>query len=65
MKQSEIKIINRSQINLNPINPKRHTDEQIKQQKKNLKKVGFLGGIVWNKNTGNLVDGHRRIQALD
>lgn len=65
MKQSETKIINRSQINLNPINPKRHTDEQIKQQKKNLKKVGFLGGIVWNKNTGNLVDGHRRIQALD
>ena len=39
MKQSETKIINRSQINLNPINPKRHTDEQIKQQKKNLKKV--------------------------
>ena len=65
MNQSETKIINRSQINLNPINPKRHTDEQIKQQKKNLKKVGFLGGIVWNKNTGNLVDGHRRIQALD
>lgn len=65
MKQSETVTIKRSQINLNPINPKRHTDEQIKLQKKNLKKVGFLGGIVWNETTGNLVDGHRRITALD
>lgn len=65
MKQSETKIINRSQINLNPYNPKRHTDEQVKLQRKNLKKVGFLGGIVWNEASGNLIDGHRRIKALD
>lgn len=65
MKQSETKIIKRSQINLNPYNPKRHTDEQIKLQRKNLKKVGFLGGIVWNEASGNLIDGHRRIKALD
>ena len=65
MKQSETKIIKRSQINLNPYNPKRHTDEQVKLQRKNLKKVGFLGGIVWNETSGNLIDGHRRIKALD
>lgn len=65
MKQSETKIIKRSQIKLNPYNPKRHTDEQVKLQKANLKKVGFLGGIVWNKISGNLIDGHRRIKALD
>lgn len=65
MKQSETVIIKRSQIRLNPINPKRHSEKQIKQQKKNLKKVGFLGGVVWNEVTGNLVDGHRRITALD
>lgn len=65
MKQSETKIIKRSQINLNPYNPKRHTDEQVKLQKANLKKVGFLGGIVWNEASGNLIDGHRRIKALD
>lgn len=65
MKQSETKIIKRSQINLNPYNPKRHTDEQVKLQKRNLKKVGFLGGIVYNETTHNLVDGHRRIKALD
>ena len=65
MKQSETKIIRRSEINLNPYNPKRHTDEQVKLQKKNLKKVGFLGGVVFNETTGNLLDGHRRIKALD
>lgn len=65
LKQSETRIIKRSQINLNHINPKRHSDERVKLQKKNLQKVGFLGGIVWNEPTGNLVDGHRRIKAMD
>lgn len=65
IKQSETKTIWRSQINLNPINPKRHNDAQIETQKKNLKKVGFLGGVVWNELSENLIDGHRRIKALD
>ena len=65
LKQSETRNIKRSEINLNPVNPKRHTDEAVKLQKKNLQKVGFLGGIVWNERTGNLIDGHRRVMALD
>lgn len=65
LKQSETRIIKRSQINLNPINPKRHSDEKVTLQKKNLQKVGFLGGIVWNERTHNLIDGHRRIKAMD
>lgn len=65
LKQSETRIIKRSQINLNPINPKRHTDEKVGLQKKNLQKVGFLGGVVWNERSGNLIDGHRRIKAMD
>lgn len=65
LKQSETKVIKRSQINLNPINPKRHTDEKVGLQKKNLQKVGFLGGVVWNERSGNLIDGHRRIKAMD
>ena len=65
LKQSETLTINRSQINLNPYNPKRHTDKEIKNQLANLKKVGFNGGIKWNKVTKNLIDGHRRIKAMD
>ena len=62
---SNTEVVKRSQINLNPYNPKRHTDAQVKQQVKNIRKNGYLGGIVWNKATGNLIDGHRRVQALD
>jgi len=65
LKQSETRIVRRSQINLNPVNPKRHTPDSVKLQKKNLRKVGFLGGIVWNELSGNLIDGHRRIMAMD
>lgn len=65
LKTSETRIIKRSQISLNPYNPKRHTEERVKQQKKNLQTIGYLGGITWNEQSGNLIDGHRRIQAMD
>ena len=65
LKTSKTAIIKRSAIKLNPLNPKRHSERAIKLQKKNLQQVGFFGGIVWNKATGNLLDGHRRIYALD
>lgn len=64
-KGSETKIIKRSQINLNPCNPKVHTDADIKQQKANIKKVGLIGGIQWNETTGNLIDGHKRMMSVD
>lgn len=64
-KQSETVEIWRSQINFAAYNPKRHSKEQINQIKKNILKVAFLGGIVWNSLTSNLIDGHKRIMALD
>lgn len=65
IKGSVTEDIRRSAITLNPCNPKRHTDRQVKQQVANIKANGYLGGIVWNRTTGNLIDGHRRVQALD
>ena len=64
-KGSETVEIMRSQILLNPKNPKVHSDEQVKSQVKNIRKNGYLGGIIWNEESGNLVDGHRRVMALD
>lgn len=64
-KGSETIVIKRSEINLNPHNPKNHTDREVKLQVKNIRSRGYLGGIVFNKTTGNLVDGHRRVKALD
>lgn len=65
LKQSETIEILRSQINLNPYNPKRHSEQKVKEQKKNIQRVGYLGGITWNRESGNLIDGHRRLKALD
>lgn len=65
IKQSETREVMRSQLGLNPYNPKKHTDKQVDGQKKNIRNFGYLGGIVWNKRTGNLIDGHRRLKALD
>lgn len=65
IRQSTTKIIMRSEINLNPLNPKRHTENGIKLQKKNLQKVGYLGGVTYNLTSHNLIDGHRRVMALD
>lgn len=64
-KGSETKIIKRSQINLNPYNPKHHSELDIKKQKANIKRVGLLGGITWNEASGNLIDGHKRILSCD
>ena len=65
IRQSETRVVKRSEINLNRLNPKRHSDENIALQVRNLKNVGYLGGIVMNETTHNLLDGHRRIFALD
>ena len=65
LETSETRVIKRSQLHGHKLNPKRHAEERIKQQAKNLKKVGYLGGIVWNETTGNIIDGHRRIKAMD
>lgn len=62
---SETRVIKRSQLHGHKMNPKRHQEDRVKLQAKNLKKVGYLGGIVWNETTGNIVDGHRRILAMD
>lgn len=65
LKQSETVVIKRTQINFAPYNPKKHTKELIQKQLKNFKNIGFLGGIVWNSLTSNLVSGHKRIMAMD
>ena len=63
-KGSETTTVMRSTLRMNPSNIKRHLDKDIKLQVKNIRKVGALGGIVANKD-GVLIDGHRRIMALD
>lgn len=65
IKQSESREIERSKINFAPYNPRLKDEKVVESLIKNFKKVGFLGGIVWNEQTGNLVSGHKRLEALD
>jgi hypothetical protein len=48
-----------------PYNPRSITDKARKKLKENIKRVGFMGGVVYNKRTGHLVSGHQRLNILD
>lgn len=65
IKQPENREIQRSKINFANYNPRKITPEARKKLKANLKRVGILGGIVWNEVTGNLVSGHQRVSVID
>lgn len=55
----------RSEIRVAEYNPRVITPEALKLIRENIKKVGLLDAIIWNKTTGNLVSGHQRLQCLD
>lgn len=65
IKTSDTITISRSKIQFAPYNPRKKDPKIVEALKKNLKKVGYLGGIVWNEETGNLVGGHKRVEAMD
>lgn len=64
-KSSESVTLNRSEINLADYNPRKLSLEARKRLKANIKRLGIMGGIVWNELSGNLVSGHQRISILD
>lgn len=63
--QPEQITVRRSQVNFADYNPRYIEEEARKLLKKNLKERGLLGGIIWNKRTGNLVSGHQRVAVMD
>ena len=46
-------------------NPRKISDKARKALKANIKRIGIIGGLIWNKTTGNLLAGHQRISILD
>lgn len=65
LKQSETIVLKRSQITPADYNPRKITDEARKALKKSIKENGIIGGMVWNKQTGNLVSGHQKLNIAD
>lgn len=57
--------LDRSEIKEAPYNPRRITDRNAKKLRENLKRVGLLAPLIWNRRTGNLVSGHQRLKQLD
>lgn len=63
--QPEQKEILRSEIHYAHYNPRKISKEAKAKLKANIKRIGLLGGVVWNENTRNLVSGHQRVAILD
>lgn len=61
----EVIEIDREKVKNAPYNPRTISTEARKHLRDNIKRVGLLVPIVWNKTTGNVVSGHQRIKALD
>lgn len=57
--------INRQQIKNAPYNPRKISDENYKKLKRNVRQIGLVETLVWNKSTGNLVSGHQRLRIMD
>lgn len=57
--------VKRSEIHFASYNPREISDFAATQIRKNIRKIGLLGGIVVNKLTMNIVSGHQRVSALD
>ena len=65
IKQAEYREVMRSEIHPAAYNPRKITPEARKLLKDNLKRVGLMGGLVFNENTGNLVGGHQKLDIMD
>ena len=48
-----------------PYNPRKIDERNRKKLQRNLKKVGLLAPITWNRRTGFVVSGHQRLGCLD
>lgn len=57
-------ILNLSQVNLAPYNPRTITPEEQARLSKSLKEYGYVDLMVWNRRTNNIVGGNQRFIVL-
>lgn len=55
----------RSAINFAEYNPRKISDFASTQLRKNIRRVGLVGGIIVNERTMHIVSGHQRIRQID
>lgn len=54
-----------SGLTVDPRNPRFISDESAAGLAKSLEEFGDLSGIVWNRQTGQLVSGHQRVKQIE
>lgn len=57
--------ITRDKVKLADYNPRIIDESNLKELTKGLRTFGLIKPLVINKRTGNLVEGHQRIAAMD
>lgn len=61
----EVITINRTDVKNAPYNPRIISERAAKRLRENIERVGLLTPPIWNRRTGFIVGGHRRLEALD
>lgn len=51
-----------AEFNFNPLNWRRHPESQKAALSEVLSKIGWVTGVIENVRTGNLIDGHARVE---
>ena len=52
-----------AELMANPANWRRHPPGQRAALDLMLARVGFAGAVLWNRRSGQLIDGHLRVEA--
>lgn len=62
----EVVMMDRRELKAAPYNPRTISDAAKRKLKKGIEKIGMVQpACVWNRRSGRLVGGHRRIENLD
>lgn len=61
----EVVEVQRSAVHFASYNPRVIDEEEKRQLKRSIKKLGVVGGLVLNKRTMTIVSGHQKIKILD
>ena len=61
----EVVEVQRSAVHFASYNPRFIDEEEKRQLKRSIKKLGVVGGLVLNKRTMTIVSGHQKIKILD
>lgn len=60
-----VRRVHRSQLKNALYNPRQIDSYARKKLLENIKRVGLIEPLIWNKKTGNILQGHQRISILD